>query len=239
MKKLLILIALSVLLQASYFLLFMQDDFKNNTIYYNPISIISVIIFLLLYIFYTINTFKYGILFILKNIFIGTLMLFILSVIIEYLCIFLTTLFQIIYLFIFDTTQSYYENPMFGYIHEYNLVFFNFISFILNIIYIIAKTNNDKYDKNFNTIHKFMTALIIFIVLFYLFYNIHAFYFYIFLIIPSLIYWMLTPFLKRFCIEYHNFLSSLIIWGGSVYFLWSMINGAIETFDNLQGFSIK
>lgn len=74
MKKFFIFYLSLLFLQTSYFLLFMRQDFNNNNIYYNPISIISCGLLMVLYIINTKHALKYGALFIIKNFIVAFIM---------------------------------------------------------------------------------------------------------------------------------------------------------------------
>lgn len=240
MKKFFIFYLSLLFLQTSYFLLFMRQDFNNNNIYYNPISIISCGLLMVLYIINTKHALKYGALFIIKNFIVAFIMSTMLVILIGYLNFFFGLLVQMSYFYVYSNPYSSYKNPTIGYLFEYNLIFLNFVLFILNFIILIPKTKNKKYDKRFNKIHKIMTFTLIIpsMIIFFVF-NMPLFFYYVFLIFTLFLYWLIIPFIKRYCLEfqfYHGVLIALMI---SLYFLWPTINWIIDATFNLRGFTIK
>lgn len=224
MKKLFLFIGVSIILQTAFYLLFMKDDFSLEKYYYNPISIISVLSFLILYIKNSFYTLKYGTFHRFKNIIITFVMIIMLSVLCLFLSVWTQLGVQMLYFTINNDNISRYNNPFFYNLWDYNLIFLNYLYFMLNIFTYTAKAFPQKQSKAFVYFHKITTGFILGLFAYLIVFKLDFFYYHIFLMTIAFIYWLLTPFIKRAIEEYHYHFGVLVAWSICIISLWPLFN---------------
>ncbi|NLC95495.1 MAG: hypothetical protein GX676_07395 [Bacilli bacterium] len=209
MKRILKYMLISIFLQLAYYFLFIRPNLSTHGWYHNPISIISMIFFLYLFIKESKYSYVRQLSTYLQLVGICLSTVIVINCLLVYLSLSNNILTASLYLVIYDTTTPLYTSSMLTDFGVYHFLILQFIIFFFNVFVIIVK-NDDYFAKvRFRKRYRLITLILFLSVISLLFINIHIFYYNIYYITAFFLFWLIMPFFFRLCDAYFNFIPYL------------------------------
>lgn len=240
MKKLLIFIPVTIVLQVLYYLLFLQNSDASGILSYNLISIISTLFFLGYYIYKSFFILQYDIVRNVQNIVVSIAIVIVMFSLIFYLTFF-GNMFTSIYGVAVYQINGYdllreYSDPSFGNFIEFHLIRLQFSLIILYIFMELILQRNRFKVRRFKKYYKITTVFVLFGFFTLLITNFGFFYYYNFLFNSSLIYWLAIPIFYNISSQFHHYYGVMIGWLLTVVLFWYMIDEFFSTYRMVAGY---
>lgn len=238
MKKICKYMMISIILQLAYYFLFMKPYLNTKGWHHNPLSIISIVFFLYLFIKESKYTFVRQFSTYMQLIGISLATFVVINCILVYLSLSNNILAASLYLVIFDTTTPIYKSSYLTDFGVYHFVILQFIIFFFNVFVNIIKKDDYFAKVKFRKIFRLLTILLLLGVGILMFKNIHSFYYNIFYITAFFLFWLIMPFFFRLCDSYFNFIPYLFGLIITVMSHWVILNLVIP-YLKLFGYSYQ
>lgn len=240
MKKLMIFLFVSVILQALYYYIFLRNTNVSGLSSYNWMSVISTVFFLGYYIRQSFFILRFDRVRNFQNIIVSIMIMIAMTSIIFYLTFF-GNMFTAVYGVAVYQIDGYdllrlYSDPTFGNFIEYHLIRLQF-SLIILYIFMDLILQRDRFKvRRFKKYYKILTLFILLGSLTLLIQNFGFFYYYNFLIISTLIFWMAIPIFYNISSQFHHYFGVMVGWLITVTLFWFMISEFFSKYRMVAGY---
>lgn len=240
MKKLVIFLVISIVLQVVYYLLILRNNDYTGLYAYNWASVISTLFFLGYYIYRSFFILRFD-----KKRNVQTVIVSFMIIIAMFSVIFYLTFFGNMFTAVYGTAvhqiDGYnllrlYSDPSFGDFIEHHLIRLQY-SLVILYIFMELILENDRFKvRRFKKYYKILTVLILTGTLVLLVTNFGFFYYYNFLLISSLIFWLAIPIFYNVSSQFHHYYGVMVGWLITVIMFWFMIDQFYSKYRMVAGY---
>lgn len=240
MKKVLLYLLVSIVLQVIYYYAFLHLQEPSGLFRYNLVSVLSTLIFFTLYIKRSFFILKYDKLRNFHNVVVSLIIVVTMFSIIFYLTFF-GNLLTASYGVAVHQISGYnllrlYNDPSFGNLLEFHLVRLQ-VSLLILYLFMDLILDNDRFRvRRYKKAYKISTVFLLIGMLTLLITNFGFFYYYNFLIVSTLIFWLAIPIFYNISSQFHHYFGVMVGWLASILLFWYMIGEFFSKYRVIVGY---